>query len=101
MKRFVWLAAFILMSILLGGTSFASERTVTLKVDNMTCASCPPMVKKALGKVGGVSKVAVTYDKKTSSGTAVITFDGSKAKESDLMEAVKNAGFPSKVAAPN
>ncbi len=68
-----------------------------MKVDNMTCASCPYIVKKSLEGVEGVSKVEVSYDKKSSSGTATVTFDDTKTNLQALTDATKNAGFPSEV----
>jgi mercuric ion binding protein len=72
----------------------AAERTVTLKVDNMTCALCPPTVKKSLERVQGVTKVEVDLDK----GIAVVTFDDAKAGIQALTEATTNAGYPSRLA---
>lgn len=71
----------------------AAPQTVTLSVSKMTCAACPITVKKALDKVEGVEKVEVSFEKKE----AVVTFDDTKTKAKDLMEATKNAGYPSTV----
>ena len=40
---------------LVGSPVPAAEKSVTLHVDNMTCATCPPVVKKSLGRIDGVS----------------------------------------------
>ena len=37
----------------------AEEKTATLKVEGMTCASCPYQVKKALTRVEGVKEASV------------------------------------------
>lgn len=71
----------------------AATKTVTLSVPGMTCAACPITVKRALDKVEGVDKVEASYEKKE----AVVTFDDAKTKVKDLMEATKNAGYPSTV----
>lgn len=68
-------------------------KTVTLSVPGMTCASCPITVKTALGKVEGVEKTDVSFEKKE----AVVTFDETKTKVEALTEATKNAGYPSTV----
>jgi len=72
----------------------AATRTVTLAVENMTCAACPITVRKALEKVPGVAKAKVDFDKKT----ATVTFDPAKAKVKDLTWATTEAGYPSKLA---
>lgn len=73
--------------------ALAATKTVTLSIPGMTCAACPITVKKVLDKVGGVEKIETSYEKKE----AVVTFDDSKTKVKDLMEATKNAGYPSTV----
>lgn len=72
----------------------AATKTVTLAVENMTCATCPITVRKALEKVPGVSKAKVDLDSKT----ATVTFDPAKAKAEDLTRATTEAGYPSKLA---
>ncbi len=59
----------------------------------MKCASCPITVKKALKKVEGVEKVEVNLEKKE----AVVTFDDAKTTVEAVLEATKNAGYPSTV----
>jgi mercuric ion binding protein len=73
--------------------ALSAPKTVTLDVPGMTCAACPITVKKALTKVEGVEKAEVSYEKKE----AVVTFDDAKIKIEALMEATKNAGYPSTV----
>jgi len=72
-------------------SAFAAEKTVTLAVKNMYCASCPGTVKKSLLDVPGVTNVAVSAEDKT----AVVTFDDSKAEVEALVKATTNAGYPS------
>jgi len=71
----------------------AATKTVTLAVENMTCAACPITVRKALEKVPGVAKVKVDLDTKS----ATVTFDPAKAKVEDLTWATTEAGYPSKL----
>jgi periplasmic mercuric ion binding protein len=72
--------------------AFAGERTVTLAVENMTCAACPYIVQRTLAAVPGVIEAEVAYEPKT----AKITFDETKTKLASLMEATAKAGYPSK-----
>lgn len=87
------LAAAIAIALLTVGPAHAAERTVTLVVDNMTCAMCGPTVKKALTRVGGVGKVEVATDK----GTATVTFDDAQATVAALIAATTNAGYPARL----
>lgn len=69
----------------------AVDKTVTLSVPGMYCAACPISVRKALEKVPGVTNVKASYEPKE----AVVTFDDAKTSIEKLVEATKNAGFPS------
>ena len=71
----------------------AASRTITLEVQNMTCAVCPITVKKALEHVSGVHQVSVNYANKT----ATVEFDDAAATANKLTEATKAAGYPSTV----
>lgn len=70
----------------------AAERSVTLAVDNMTCALCPVTVKKALLGVDGV--VSATVSDKTAS--AVVVYDDAKVQVSALARAITEAGYPAR-----
>ena len=82
-----------LASLITSGAA-AAERTVTLKVDNMTCALCPPTVRKSLERVQGVTKAQADLD----TGTAVVTFDDAKTNIEALTKATTDAGYPSRLA---
>ncbi|MFZ2169364.1 MAG: mercury resistance system periplasmic binding protein MerP [Methylococcaceae bacterium] len=83
----------ILLLFLASGVALAASSTVTLDVQNMTCAVCPITVKKALEHVSGVQQVSVDYASKT----ATIQFDDTVATANKLTEATKAAGYPSTV----
>jgi len=72
---------------------FAAPRTVTLDVPGMTCALCPITVKKALMNVPGVAHAGVSYEAKQ----AVVTYDDAKTGADALMQATRDAGYPSAV----
>ena len=89
MKRL--LATAVLAGALsLSAAAVAAERTVTLAVENMTCATCPYIVRKAISAVPGVSKVVVSYEKKT----AIVTFDDAQTSLGAVTAASTNAGYP-------
>ncbi len=72
---------------------FADEQTVTLAVKNMTCGSCPYIVKQSLAAVPGVSAVTVSFEKRI----AIVTFEDSTTTVAKLTAATTNSGFPSEV----
>ena len=81
--------------LVLASPAWAAPRTVTLIVSNMTCATCPITVKKALINVEGVSKADVDFDRKQ----AVVTFDDTRTSVAALIKATTDAGYPSTVRA--
>ena len=84
----------LIAALLLAGSAFAgTPEKLTLNVQNMTCATCPITVKKALEQVPGVSDVKVDFEHKT----ATVHMDTDKANASMLTKATTDAGFPSTV----
>ncbi len=81
----------LLTLMLFAFPTLATEQTVVLAVENMTCAVCPITVKKSLQKVDGVEVVKVSFDDKE----ARVTFDDEKTTVTALITATTNAGFPS------
>lgn len=79
------------LALIASSSAFAAEKTITLAVQNMSCALCPATVKKSLLAVPGVTNVAVSAEDKT----AVVTFDDSKTQVDALVKATTNAGYPS------
>ena len=86
------LAALILA--MLAVPAVAAVKTVTLSVPGMNCATCPITVKKALGKVEGVTKTEVNLEKRA----AVVTFDDTRTNLEALTRATGDAGYPSTLA---
>ena len=96
MRRVTLVSQALFGMLLAAGVAFAAPpRTVTLVVENMTCGTCPIVVKKALERVPGVSATSVDFDKKT----ATVTYDPDKASSAKLTQATTEAGFPSKLVA--
>ena len=93
MRRFTLGSMFLMSIIVVGVASAAPLQTATLAVENMTCGTCPIVVKKALEHVPGVTSTTVDFDKKT----ATVTFDPDKTTSAKLAQATTEAGFPSKV----
>lgn len=84
----------LIISLLLASSVYAAaSETVTLDVQNMTCAVCPITVKKTLEKVPGVTDVKVDFEHKT----ATVHLDSDKANAALLTKATTDADFPSTV----
>jgi len=81
------------LTLAFSASAWAATKTVTLSVPGMTCAACPITVKKALNKVEGVTKTEVSFEKKE----ATVTYDDAKTSVNALLDATKNAGYPSSV----
>lgn len=92
-----WLAVGMALAV---PTARAAEpeqpQTVTLNVENMTCAMCPITVRKALEKVPGVIEAEAKYEGK-GVGWAKVTFDSAKTTVDALTKATADAGYPSHV----
>ena len=86
-------ATVIAAAIFINGHAMAAQKSVTLAVDGMTCASCPYIVKQTLAVVSGVNTVEVFFKEKK----AIVTFDDAKTNISALTAATTNVGFPSRL----
>ena len=85
------LATALTLALAFGVSAWGATKTVSLSVPGMTCAACPITVKKALNKVDGVVKTEVDLEKKE----ATVTYDDAKTSVTVLLDATKNAGYPS------
>jgi periplasmic mercuric ion binding protein len=79
------------VALLSAGVAVAADKTVTLSVPGMYCASCPYIVKQSLAKIGGVGQVNTSLETKT----ATVTYDDQKTNVAALTAATANAGYPS------
>lgn len=84
---------FVAALLLSGSAIAATPEVLTLSVQNMTCATCPITVKKALQQVTGVRDVKIDFQHKT----ATVHVDTAKATVAMLTKATTDAGFPSTV----
>ncbi len=70
-------------------TAGAAESKVIIPVDGLTCASCSLAVRRALKKMDGVRHV----EPGPQENEALITYDASKVKPEQLVEAINSLGF--------
>lgn len=87
----------IAASLVAASPAFAAERTVTLDVENVSCVTCAPIVKRTLSRVPGVARVVVT--ERAGAAVATVTFDDQRVTPEALAVATTNVGFPSQVRA--
>ena len=85
--------AFISLSLISSVAIATDEKSTTLDVQGMTCASCPVTVKQVLKKVPGVADVSVDLK----SHSALVKFDAEKTQPAQLAKAVSDYGFPTTV----
>lgn len=90
MRRHFMLAVIGTLS-LIPSAVLATERTVTLAVQNMSCSACPFTVRSSLQAVTGVKTVSVSLKTET----ATVTYDDAKTDIRALTSATTNAGYPS------
>lgn len=86
-------AAAVIATLFGARAAMAAEKTVTLKVEGMTCASCPYIVKRSLTRLDGVKEAKVSLEP----ALAIVTFDDQKITPKALADATLAAGFPSSV----
>ncbi len=70
----------------------AAQETVVLRVDNMTCATCPITVRHAIKGVDGVISADVDFE----AGTATVVFDPAQTDIAAIAAASTNAGYPAR-----
>ncbi len=88
-------ATLAIAALLAAGTAQAAQRTAVLDVKNVSCATCVPIVKRAIGRLAGVTSVTIAEKK----GTAVATviYDDAKVRPEALARASTQAGYPARV----
>ncbi|HYC48931.1 MAG TPA: heavy-metal-associated domain-containing protein [Burkholderiales bacterium] len=64
-------------------------QTVTMKVKGMTCGGCVASVERVLSDLDGVDKVDVSLQR----GEATVEYAPERVRESQLREAIEDAGF--------
>jgi Cu+-exporting ATPase len=72
----------------------AYQETAVLDLGGMTCSSCAVRIEKALGRVPGVTGVAVNFALEQ----AHVHFEPSRARPADLVRAVEAEGYEAAVA---
>ncbi len=95
MKKKQVALSFIIALILISSITIVSAaiRTVTIKVQGMTCGGCATRVEEALKSTDGVQEVNVSFER----GRAVIKYDDQKVTTEKLREVIQSTGFSCEV----
>jgi mercuric ion binding protein len=80
----------IVLAMMAPTAAMAVETKIALTIANMTCATCPITVEKAIKGVAGVQEVKVDYENKI----AVVVFDDALTNSERIVKASRNAGYP-------
>ena len=78
--------------VLAAQAAAAHVQVATFAIANMTCATCPITVRKAMSAVQGVRSVKVDFQSKT----ATAEFDPKVTNAAAIAAASTNAGYPAK-----
>lgn len=65
------------------------NKTVTLAVEGMTCEGCESTVKESVEKLPGIASATASYKEKT----AIVSFDSTLTKTTDISQAITDAGY--------
>ncbi len=68
----------------------ATEASAQFSIENMTCATCPISVKKAMKRVDGVNSVEVDFETKV----ATVVYDPAVTTPGDIAAASTGVGYP-------
>lgn len=90
-------AASLALAVLSAGDAVAVEQQVTLRVENMYCASCPFIVKQSLARVPGVTSVEITYEKDAAVAVAIVAYEDTDVDAAALTATTASLGFPAAV----
>ncbi|RWA94542.1 MAG: heavy metal translocating P-type ATPase [Mesorhizobium sp.] len=71
-----------------GGLGGGPE-SLTLRIGGMTCAHCPPAIKKAVRAVKGVQATSVNL----ATQTAKVDYDPAQAKVPEILRAIRSVGY--------
>ena len=65
------------------------ESTVEIDITGMTCAGCEEHVRMEIGKLSGITKLEVSYEK----GNAIVSFDQAETDIEKIKSSVDNTGY--------
>ncbi len=92
---------FILLTIaavsLHASDALAQEKTARLKVNKMTCSTCPISVRHRVMQMKGIYAAVVDYDPETSTASVTVTYEDKEQSPKAIAEAITQFGYPASV----
>jgi len=79
----------------------AGEATTVLDIHHAYCALCPPIVKKTLEHVKGVTSVTVGQANAKGDMLATIKFDDARTSPAAMIKATTGQGYPAEISKPS
>ena len=70
-----------------------AEKTITVKIDGMTCKHCVHAVQSALEECKGISEAEVSLEKKS----AVITYDSDRITTDRIADIIEDEGYSASI----
>lgn len=71
-------------------------RSVSLRIEGMTCGGCTIAVRRVLTRLDGVRSAEVSYE----SQRAVVTYDTTRVTVEQMIAAIRTLGYKATVVAP-
>lgn len=65
------------------------EKTITVKIEGMTCNHCVHAVQSALEEIDGISKAVVSLEKKS----AVVSCDPDRITTDQIVDIIEEEGY--------
>lgn len=69
------------------------QKTVTLRIEGMTCGGCAIATRQVLARLPGVSHVEVSYEEKR----AIVTYDPARVTVEQMIAAAQTLGYAATV----
>jgi len=66
-----------------------AKQSIEIKVEGMSCSHCENSVKKSVGALVGVDKVAVDLGSKK----VTVEFDPGRVSDKNIMDAIEEQGY--------
>ncbi|RMF39381.1 MAG: hypothetical protein D6754_05535 [Alphaproteobacteria bacterium] len=84
------------LALLLPAAAGAEERTATLEVTGLYCASCPYIAAQAITSIPSADIVGGYYDPQAQLAHFVVRYDDAKATLDQLIAAPAQYGYPAR-----
>ncbi len=91
------LSAVTLAGLFAAGIAGAAEKTVTIEVSGLFCASCPYIAAQAINDVDSAEITGGFYDAEAQIAQFVITYDDATVSLDALLDATVEYGYPAEL----